>query len=139
MAQVAQNLVNCVMSKPFLAMFLAFSIEGQISSLYIIISSWSKLSANVALFFLLMVIDFFAVIQFMFHSLSYSHVASVKFVKNARRISNQIGRDTWFRKFLRSCAPLKVGMGDGKYFDELTTFVIWQFCVDRLINLLLLE
>ncbi|OXA54630.1 hypothetical protein Fcan01_11367 [Folsomia candida] len=67
---------------------------------------------------------------------SKSYLASVKFFENMKSLRS---RNPWFKKFLTSCPPLKVGMGDGKFFDGLSAFVIWQFCVDRLINLLLME
>lgn len=89
-----------------------------------------------AVFFYLMGIDFFVIIQITLNSQSKSYVASENFAKNMKRLKSQ---NPWIRKFLRSCPPLKVGMGDGKFFDALTAFVIWQFCVDKLISMLLLE
>ncbi|XP_035711382.1 uncharacterized protein LOC118436855 [Folsomia candida] len=135
-AQVFQNLVNSVMGKPLITIFVSLSIMCQIISLYVIITSWEKISFGVSAFFYLMGIDFFVVIHITLHSLSKSYVVTVKFAKNMTSLRSQ---NAWFKKFLRSCPPLKVGMGDGKFFDGLTSFIIWQFCVDRLINMLLLD
>jgi hypothetical protein len=41
-------------------------------------------------------------------------------------------------RFLRSCSPLKLSMGDGTFFDRLTSLVIWEVCVGLLVNLLVM-
>ncbi|OXA62430.1 hypothetical protein Fcan01_00971 [Folsomia candida] len=135
-AQVFQNLVNAVMSKPFINIFIFLTILSEILSLYVIITSWKNLSFGVSAFFCLMGINYFLIIHVTLDSLKKSYVATVNFSKNVKSLRSQ---NAWFKKFLTSCPPLKVGMGDGKFFDELTSFIIWQFCVDTLINLLLLE
>ncbi|OXA63561.1 uncharacterized protein LOC118433884 [Folsomia candida] len=135
-AQVFQNLANSVMSKPFISIFAFLSIVSEILSLYVIITSWNNLSFGVSAFFCLMGMNYFLIIHITLDSLSKSYVATVKFSKHMKRLRS---RNAWVKKFLASCPPIKVGMGDGKFFDGLTSLIIWQFCVDRLINLLLLE
>ncbi|XP_035713115.1 uncharacterized protein LOC118437830 [Folsomia candida] len=135
-AQVFQNLTNSVMRKPLNNLFVLLCIVCQVISLYVIITSWANISLGVFAFFYLMGFDFFIMIHVTLHSQSKSYVASLKFAENMKSLQS---RNPWFRKFLKSCPPLKVGMGDGKFFDALSAFVIFQFCVDRLINLLLME
>lgn len=134
-AQVAQNLTNHVLSKPCLQLTLGLTIIAEISALYVMIISSNHLTVDAAMFFVLMGVDYFIVIHVVLRALSKSYVTSVKFIQSMKRLHK---RDPWFKKFLRSCPSLKVGMGDGKFFDGLTSLVIWQFCVDRLISLLLL-
>lgn len=136
-AQVAENLVNAILEKPYFLIFLNFVILGQIGSLYTIITSWSYLSFEIILLFMLFGFNFFTVIHIFLHSLNKPNVTSAQFIKNLRR--SKSARCPMFRKFLNSCPPLKVGMGDGTFYDKLTSFKIWQFCVDRLIRLLLLK
>lgn len=136
-AQVTENLVNSVLIEPFFPVFLSFIMIGQISSLYIIITSWSHVSAGLMLLFVLLVVDFFSIIHMFLNSLSYSHVASARLIKTVKR-SKKWG-NMGCRKFLSLCPPLKVGIGDGKFYDKLTSLTIWQFCLDRVINLLIIK
>ncbi|XP_035708210.1 uncharacterized protein LOC118435850 [Folsomia candida] len=140
-AQLTVNLVSAVLAMPYLSIFLTFTMVGEVSALYIIISSWAHLPVEAILLFLLLSLDFFVVIHIMLHSLSLPNTASIEFLKNGGKILKlqKIGRKDCFllRKYLRSFPPLKVGMGGGKYWDKRTSLTVWQFCVDRLINLLL--
>ncbi|OXA44836.1 hypothetical protein Fcan01_20942 [Folsomia candida] len=135
-AQVFQNLTNSVMRKPLVNLVVLKVIISQTISLYVIIASLENISFGVASFFFLIGLDFFLIIHVTLHSQSKPYVVSVKFFENMKTLRL---KSAWFKKFLKSCPPLKVGMGEGKFFDELTSFIIWQFCVDRLINMLLLE
>ncbi|OXA54194.1 hypothetical protein Fcan01_11561 [Folsomia candida] len=108
-AQVFQNLVNSVMRKPLITIFVLLTMLSEITSLYVIITSWENISFGVSAFFYLMVIDYFVIIHITLHSLSKPYVVSVKLAKNMKSLRSQ---NAWFKKFLTSCPPLKVGMGD---------------------------
>lgn len=136
-AQVTENLVNAVLTKRFFLIFLSFTIIGQICSVYIIFTSWSYLSVGIMMLFLLLGFNFCTIIYIFLHSLCYPNVSSTQFVKIMRK--SKSARSLIVRKFLNSCPPLKVGMGDGTFYDKLTSFKICQFCVERFINLLIMN
>ncbi|OXA44771.1 hypothetical protein Fcan01_20892 [Folsomia candida] len=134
-AQVMKNLLNYVKRNPMTGLALAFIINTEIESLYAIIMCRDKLPLPILLLFAMALIDFFLVIHVFLRALSKPYVSSVEFVSNFNRLG---GMDEWRRKFLKSCQPVKVAMGDGNYFDGLTSLVIWQFCVDTFISIVLM-
>ncbi|OXA42451.1 hypothetical protein Fcan01_22676 [Folsomia candida] len=82
-AQVTENLVNAVMGKPYLLIFLTFATMGQICSQYIILTSWSHLPIGIMVLFLLFLLNFCIMILFL-HPLCYPNIVSTKFIKNLR-------------------------------------------------------
>lgn len=112
-------------------------IIAETTSLYVLTTSSSKVTVPILEFFIMIGADFFGVIHVVYRILSLPHLSSKKLIRNAKLV--QKGDSPWFTRFLKSCSPLKIGMGDGNFFDRLTPFVIWQFCVDMLVNMLLIQ
>lgn len=134
--QVLEKLMNDVWRKPLMAIGLLGIIIAETTSLYVLTTSSSKVTVPILEFFIMIGADFFGVIHVVYRILSLPHLSSKKLIRNAKLV--QKGDSPWFTRFLKSCSPLKIGMGDGNFFDRLTPFVIWQFCVDMLVNMLLI-
>lgn len=133
--QILNRVLNNVWRKPGMPVAIGGVAIAEAAALFIILTSVSRLPVPVLVLFSMVAIDFFVVIHVLFNILSYTFVSSVKFVdlkKRGRRTSK------WLRAFMKSCSPLKLSMGDGKFFDRLTSFVIWRHCVDMLITFLLM-
>ncbi|OXA61313.1 hypothetical protein Fcan01_01615 [Folsomia candida] len=128
--QSMSNLHGSVMRKPFMSMIVGGVMMVEITSLYLVISSIHEMPPPVAIFFIVMVMDFFVVIHLLFKALCRPYLASVEFVNRAKMKK----RGKWFDKYLKSCVPLELSMGGGCFFDRLTSFVIWKFCVDQVVN-----
>jgi hypothetical protein len=116
-------------------MFVGGTMMAEIASLYVLITSSHQLPLPAALFFLVVAIDFAIFIHVIFKSLCRPYLASVAFLKHVGKLGK---RDKYLVRFLRSCSPLKLSMGDGTFFDRLTSLVIWEVCVGLLVNLLVM-
>ncbi|OXA44409.1 hypothetical protein Fcan01_20952 [Folsomia candida] len=127
--QVAEKMVNHFWRKPLMSVVMLAIIIGETSALYILITSATKLPLPILVGFTMVGVDLFVVIHITFRILSLPHSASEKLMGKMKLL--QKGRDSaWLKRFVRSCPSLKIGMGDGTFFDRLTPFIIWQFCVD---------
>ncbi|OXA62690.1 uncharacterized protein LOC118433875 [Folsomia candida] len=133
-AQSMSNLHGSVMRKPFMSMIIGGVMMVEITSLYLVINSIHELPTPVAMFFIILAMDFFVVIHLLFKSLCRPHLASVELVNKAKMAK----RGKWLDKYLKSCVPLELSMGGGCFFDRLSSFVIWKFCVDQVVNLLVM-
>lgn len=107
-------------------------MHAVIASLYTLISSLQELPIPVTAFFVIILFEFVVVIHFMFKMLADPYLRSLDFVREMKGRRN----GKWFKRFLKSCAPLKLAMGGGSYFDRLTSLVIWGHCVDMVVTLL---
>lgn len=132
--QLLSNFHNFVFTSPSMAI-VAFSCTlCESFALFLIITSSRIVPLPVLTLFCLVVVDFGIVIQAVFKILSYPYVKSVEFiglVEMARYSKSE-------HRFIQSCPPFKLSLGDGGFFDKLTAFVIWQKCIDLLITFLLL-
>lgn len=103
-------------------------------SLYLVIS-WTKgVPLPVLILFSIIAFDFFLVIHGIFKIVSYPYIKSLGFidlVKDGRYTTADLC-------FIKSCPPSKLSLGDGGFFDKLTSFVIWKKCIDYLITFLLM-
>lgn len=135
-AQLVEKIINSFWDKPLMPLLIACIITAETTSLYVLASSMHKLTIPIILFFAVGGFDYFVAIHVVFKCLSLPHQRSLKFINEMRCVMVKNG-GRWGRRFMRSCPPVKVSMGDGTFFDRLTPVVIWQFCVDRVINMLL--
>lgn len=132
-AQVVQNVINSFWRKPLMSLLLLSIMTAEIMSMYILSTSFNQLTLPIRVFFLVVWVDFFFDIHVLIKCLSLSHLCSELFVKNMKGRT----RSAWGKRFIRSCSSLRISLGGGNFFDGVTSLVIWQFCVDRVINLLL--
>ncbi|XP_035716515.1 uncharacterized protein LOC118439372 [Folsomia candida] len=133
--QWLSNLRNCAFEYPSLVQMVGGIIVGETASLYVLLTSTKILPLPVLAFFVIVAVDLFVVIHVIFHSLSDLFEVSVGFL-DEMKLYHKFGNRKWFKKFLKSCPPLKLTIGDGQYFDRMTALGIWQYCVDQLITLL---
>lgn len=73
------------------------------------------------------------VIHYYFKLVSYPDIKSDK-LRNTWKQK----KDKWVRAYLRSCHPIKLSLGDGTFFDKMTSLKIWQFCIETLVDILLI-
>lgn len=122
---------NQVFSMPTMQFFLGGLVLAVVSALYIFLTSLKKIPIFVAIFFTMIAFDYLFVIHYLFKKVSIPFVQSNEFLK---RFKNRKVKSKWCTVFVKSCSPIKLGMGDGNFFDRLTSLVTWQFCVDKLVT-----
>ncbi|CAL8068839.1 unnamed protein product [Orchesella dallaii] len=61
--------------------------------------------------------------------------------KKDKILSNQVVnvQRKWIQRYLKSCAILKCNFGDVNFIEELTPLVIFDFCFNQIVSLLLLQ
>ncbi|OXA61996.1 hypothetical protein Fcan01_00121 [Folsomia candida] len=133
LAQSFSNLTNFVLRTPIMSMILGWAMMAEVTTLYVFMTA-QNLPYAVVVYMGAMATNMFILIQVVFRALSVPYLTSRKFA----RCQGQ-PRGKWLSKFLRSCSPLKVSVGDGNFFDRLTSLVISNMCLDMLITLLLTE
>lgn len=136
--QVMEKLMNHVWRKPLMPVLLMAIIIAETTALYVLTTSSSKLPVAILGCFTMIGADFVGVIHVIYRILGLPYLSSKKLIGNVK-LCQKGGNSAWFKRYLKSCPPLKIGMGDGTFFDRLTPIVIWQFCVDRLISMLLVQ
>ncbi len=135
--QVLSNLHGYVLGKPVMSWMLYGVMGAQVTTLYMVLTSLKLIPIGAGLLFIVVAIDTFIIIQVVFKILSVPYLSSVEFVTIAKTLANKRRDAKWANRFLKSCAPLKIAMGDGNFFDRLSPFVIYKVCVDQVIALLL--
>lgn len=132
--QLLSNFHNFVFCTPSMVV-MAFSCTiCESIALCLIITSSSTVPLPVLILFSIVAADLCIVIHAVFKILSYPHVKSLEFIEFVKTRSYS----KWEHRFILSCPPSKLSLGDGGFFDKLTSFVIWQKCIDFLITFLLL-
>lgn len=125
---------NSVLRPPLMAclvggvsMFVSFS-------LYIIISSTSEVPFTIFVLFSAVALNMSVIIVWPFKLMGVPFVKSVELLKSLQRM-NGLG---WVKRFVRSCPPSKLSLGDGGFFDKATSLVILRKSIDLLITFLLM-
>jgi hypothetical protein len=92
-------------------------------------TSATSLHAFVSVYFGLVAITFFIVIQIIFKILSIPSTTSEEFLKSQKKIQR---KNIFLYRFLHSCVPLKISSGNGTYLNYISSLFLWQFCVDQI-------
>lgn len=118
--QLLSNFHNFVFCVPSMVV-LAFSCTiCESIALFLMITSNHVVPLPVLILFSLVVIDFFVIIHSVFKILSYPYVKSLEFIGLVK-----MGRYSKLEhRFILSCPPSKLSLGNGGFFDKLTSFVI---------------
>lgn len=135
--QLLNAFTNASMKLPFNFCFLSGTIIAEVSSLYVLITSLKQLPLEVAIFYLTIAFDFGVGIHVLGTYLSIPFLEGEEFRKNVTR-EWRAPPTKWFSRYLKSCPAIRLSMGDGSFYDSATSLVIWQFCVDQLVSLLLI-
>ncbi|OXA41091.1 hypothetical protein Fcan01_23943 [Folsomia candida] len=135
-AQTMQNINTISAQKPLTSLTMGGTMMAEITLTYTLISSFKRLPTFVAVFFVVVVFDFFVCLHILAYSISRPYVASLKYVANVRQRQTKL--DKWLVRFLKSCIPLKFPLGDGNFFDKTTGLVITDVCVAQVVTLLLM-
>lgn len=133
--QVLNRLLDITWQNPLVSFLIFVMTLAEAVALFILITSLARLPFPVLAFFTILGIDMLIAIQVLFKVVSYPYTTSCQFLELGKR---QKRKSRWLVRFLRSCPPCKVSMGDGHFFDRKTSLVIWKSCIDMLVTFLLL-
>lgn len=132
--QLSSNFHNFVFCLPSMVVVAFGSTVAESIALFLLITSSNIIPVPVLIFFLAIAVDFWIIIHAVFKVLSYPYVESLEFI----HLVNKGKCSKWEGRFIKSCPPSKLSLGDGGFFDTLTSLVIWQKCIDFLITFLLM-
>jgi hypothetical protein len=139
-AQVLSSVSNKFWAFPALHLQVGVWILAEVVSLYCIIRLHNVMPVTMLDFFGIIALDGFVVVHLIFNLMSRPYLASIEFKAGIMKVAgaHKNRESKWIQKFVTSCSPIQLKMGDGNFFDTLTALNIWQFCVDNLITLSLL-
>ncbi|OXA54249.1 hypothetical protein Fcan01_11873 [Folsomia candida] len=103
------NLYSYVMATPMATLLMGTAMIAEVTILYALIKSETLIPPVVAALFFVIALDFFLIIQIVFKMLRRPYVASMGFKESGASLKI---RGKWFNRFMKSCAPVKVPMGD---------------------------
>ncbi|OXA45975.1 hypothetical protein Fcan01_19339 [Folsomia candida] len=103
---------------------------------YVILTSSDQVPLPILALFSIVAVDCIVIIQFLFKIFSFPYTKSVDLINVARRGIQKVSR--WEMKYIMSCAPLKVWLGNETFFDRSTSLSIFKIALDLLVTLLLL-
>jgi len=134
--QVMNNLTNDFWNFPFLQINIASWLLCCVVSMYIIIRMYNSIPFALYVFFILAGADAASLIHMQFKLLSDPCIKSQELLNQLKQLPN--GGTTWARAYTKSCSRYQVKIANGRFFDKRTSFVVWQFCVDRLVMCLIM-
>jgi hypothetical protein len=102
-----------------------------ITGMYMILTSLDKVPLHVAILFTVIAFEMGFFVHYVFKKAAEPFSKSLEIQARTKGI-----RDAYVRRFRASCQPIKFGLGDGGFFDDTTSLVVWQMCVDELITIL---
>lgn len=112
-------------------------IQAESVALYILLTSVKRLTIFVIILFIIIAFDIVIVIYIVFKIMSRPYIKSRKLLHFMRH-GTRWRFNAWLKRFSKSCPPLKLCNGGGKFFDRMSTILIWQSSVDLLITWLYL-
>ncbi|OXA49633.1 hypothetical protein Fcan01_15554 [Folsomia candida] len=131
--QILSIMHNAVLSQPIMPVFVGGVTVCLSFALYILIVPTSEVPLPVFLLFCQVTLHMFVIIVGPFKMMACPLVKSIEVLKSLERIKGT----SLVRKFVRSCPPCKMSLGDGTFFDMATSLVILRKSVDLLIYFLL--
>lgn len=132
--QVLTRLQNHIWQR--LMMPLRFFLVTMVAvTLYVLITSIDQIPVMIVVLFSAMAVNGFIVICVIYKILSYPLIASNRYLG----LMKQKKASKCVTRFMKTCPPAKISMGDGKHFDKLASFVVCRQSIDLLISFLLLQ
>lgn len=132
--QLLSTYQNNAWCQPSMQLCIGGIVVCETVSLYILVTSYHRIPLSVLFVFIICALDCGIVIQVIFNILSYPYTKSCDFIDSMKSVDGT----KWVKYFMRSCQPSKLSMGDGGFFDRLTSFVLWQLSINNLITLVLM-
>jgi len=121
---------------PTMLLYIGIWLVAHITSFYAIIRLRVTLPPEKFGKFILVAIDGAVMIHILFKLLAEPYTETMKMKKELKAFKG--GGSKWLRCYARSCAPFKLKMTDGRFFDTLTGPIVWQFDIERLVMCLLI-
>lgn len=135
MIEVLTRMLNDIWKYPMMPITIFAILVAEAVALYVLLTSIALLPISLIAVFSFVAIDFFIMIHFIFKILSYPFTKSNQYLQTIQRVKKPT---KWLNRFIRSCSPAMISMGDGTFLDECTSLVIWKLCIDLLVTFLLL-
>lgn len=132
--EILSTMQNSVLRQPFMPTLVGGVTVCQTWTLYIVITGTSLVPVPALLLSLGVATEMFLVIMGPFRMIANPFVKSTELLKSLRRLNNS----RWIQRFVRSCQPSKLTLGDGKFFDRATFLLVWRKSIDFLISFLLM-
>lgn len=128
------DLHNSVFRHPIMSIMVGAVTICESFALYIIITSTLEVPVVVIILFSAVAVDLFILIVGPFKIMANPFVRSKELLQSLKRMNTS----GWVKRFVKSCPPSKLILGDGKFFDRATSLVIFSKCVDLLITFVLM-
>lgn len=128
------NLQNFVFAAPSMGVIIGTLTLLESCAIYILMKSGELIPLPIFVLLSIAAIDYLIVILGIFKIGSNPYVKSMRFIQLTK--TNKLSK--YEVAFIKSCPPSKLSLGDGRFFDRLTSFVIWQKCIDWIITFLLM-
>ncbi|OXA55628.1 hypothetical protein Fcan01_09085 [Folsomia candida] len=132
--QMLSNLQNFVFAAPSMGVIIGTLTLLESCAIYILMKSGELIPLPIFVLLSIAAIDYLIVILGIFKIGSNPYVKSMRFIQLTK--TNKLSK--YEVAFIKSCPPSKLSLGDGRFFDRLTSFVIWQKCIDWIITFLLM-
>lgn len=124
---------NNAWTQPSMPVGIGGIVVAETVSLYILVTSHDQIPFLVLLIFIIIAVDCMCM-YVVFKIASYPYTKSCQFIEFMKTKDGT----KWIKRFMSSCPPSRLTMGDGTFFDRLTAFVVWKKSMDFLITLLLM-
>lgn len=132
--RLLSNFHNFVFAYPAMAILVGGVTLCTSIAFYLLITSAHVVPLPVLILFSIIAFDFFFAVHGVFKIVSYPYTKSLDFFQLVK-----VGNYTKYElRYIKSCPPSKLSLGNGGFFDRLTSLVIWQKCIDYVIMFLLM-
>lgn len=132
--QMLGDMHNSVFRHPIMAILIGAVTVCASFALYILITSTSVAPIPIIIILSLVALDLFIMVVGPFKFMANPLPKSTELLQSFKRMN----RSRWIKRFVRSCPPSKLLLGDGKFFDRATSLVICRKSADLVITFLLM-
>lgn len=132
--QLLSGMHNSVLRSPVMPVMVGGVMLCESFALYLVLTSTSVVPVPIFMLSLVVAIEMSIIIIGLFKMMANTFVKS----ENLLKFLQSMNGPRWVSRFIRSCPPSKLILGDGNFFDRATSLVIWRKSVDLLITFLLM-
>ncbi|OXA48567.1 hypothetical protein Fcan01_16513 [Folsomia candida] len=132
--QLLSAMHNFIFRQPAMPVLVGGITRCESFALYILITSASSVPLPVLLFFCVLAFELFILIVGPLKVMANPYITSVELLNSLRGVHGP----KWVHRFVKSCPPSKLTLGDGTFFDSSASLEIWSKCVDLLITFILM-
>lgn len=130
--QLLSGMHNLVLREPVMPALVGGILLCESFALYLVLTSMFVIPVPILVLSLGVAVEMSIIIG-LFRMMANPFVKSEKLLKYLQILNGP----RWVKRFVMSCPPSKMILGDGNFFDKATSLVIWRKSVDLLITFLL--